>query len=39
MRYITPVLLVLAASALSTNTAYAVRGDQLFKLLVSDGLV
>ncbi len=37
MRYLTPVLFAAAASVLSTAPAYADLGDQLFKLLPSDG--
>ncbi len=36
MRYLTPVLLAVAASVLSTAPAYADLGDQLFKLLPND---
>ncbi len=37
MRYLTPVLFAAAASVLSTASAYADLGDQLFKLLPDDG--
>ena len=37
MRYFTPVLLAAGVVVLSTAPAYADLGDQLFKLLPSDG--